>query len=274
MLIDTHCHLDASEFDSDRAQVAEAAWEADVRGVVIPAVEVANFATVRNLASQVPGGAYALGIHPLYVSRAQDSDLDVLRQAIVAAMDDPRFVAIGEIGLDFFVQDIASGTARERQEYFYDAQLALAAEFDLPVLLHVRRSQDVLMKYLRRRTGVRGGIAHAFNGSAQQAHAFVDRGFALGLGGAMTYPRALQIRRHAVDIGLDHLVLETDAPDIPPAWLYEPNRRNSPDQLPRIAGVLAELRGQDVADIAAATTATARRVLPNLATYRRDGPTD
>ncbi|CAM4052804.1 TatD family hydrolase [Bordetella tumulicola] len=265
MLIDTHCHLDAAEFDSDRIQVAESAWAANVRGIVIPAVECANFGTVRNLAAQIPGGAYALGIHPLYVARAQASDLDVLRQAVATALDDPRFVAIGEIGLDFFVAEIASGKPRERQEYFYDAQLALAAEFNLPVLLHVRRSQDVLMKYLRRRTGVPGGIAHAFNGSAQQARTFVDRGFALGLGGAMTYPRALQIRRHAVEIGFDHLVLETDAPDIPPAWLYAPNRRNAPDQLPRIAQVLATLRGQSIADIEATTTATARRVLPRLA---------
>jgi len=265
MFIDTHCHLDASEFDSDRMQVAEAAWSANVRGIVIPAVEVANFATVRNLAAQVKGGAYALGIHPLYVSRAQDADLDTLRQAVSEAMGDPRFVAIGEIGLDFFVPEIASGEPRKRQEYFYDAQLAIAAEFDLPVLLHVRRSQDILLKYLRRRTSVRGGIAHAFNGSAQQAHAFVERGFALGLGGAMTYPRALQIRRHAVDIDLDHLVLETDAPDIPPAWLYAPHRRNSSDQLPRIAQVLAQLRGQSVHDVAVGTTAAARRVLPRLA---------
>lgn len=265
MLIDTHCHLDAPEFERDRMSVAEAAWAADVRRIVIPAVEMDNFGTVRDLAWQVQGGAYALGIHPLYVGRAQDSDLDVLRQAVIAAMDDPRFVAIGEIGLDFFVPEISSGEPRERQEHFYDAQLALAAEFDLPVLVHVRRSQDMVLKYLRRRTGVRSGIAHAFNGSAQQANAFVERGFALGMGGAMTYPRALQIRRHAADIGLEHLVLETDAPDIPPAWLHEPHRRNSPDQLPRIAQALAELRGQQIADIAAATTETAQRIIPRLA---------
>lgn len=265
MLIDTHCHLDAAEFDADRLQVAEAAWAADVRRIVIPAIEVANFDTVRDLSSQIQGGAYALGIHPLFVARARDADLDRLRQAVTAAMGDPRFVAIGEIGLDFFVAEIASGEPRERQEYFYDAQLALAAEFDLPVLVHVRRSQDIVLKYLRRRSGVRSGIAHAFNGSAQQAHAFVERGFALGLGGAMTYPRALQIRRHAAEIGLAHLVLETDAPDIAPAWLREPHRRNAPDQLPRIAQALAELRGQSVSEIAVATSETAQRVIPRLA---------
>ena len=264
MFIDTHCHLDAAEFDADRMSVAQAAWAVGVHGIVIPAVDAANFSTVRDLASRIPGGAYALGIHPLYVNRARDADLEWLRQAVIDALGDPRFVAIGEIGLDFFVPEIASGAPRARQEAFYDAQLALAAEFNLPVLLHVRRSQDILLKYLRRRTGVPGGIAHAFNGSAQQARAFVERGFALGLGGAMTYPRALQIRRHAVDIGLEHLVLETDAPDIPPAWLYAPHRRNSSDQLPRIAQVLAELRGQSVSEIAHATTETAKRVLPRL----------
>ncbi|MVW80692.1 TatD family hydrolase [Bordetella sp. 02P26C-1] len=265
MLVDTHCHLDASEFDADREQVANAAWSAGVKRIVIPAVEVANFSTVCDLAHGIQGGAYALGIHPLFVARARDEDLEFLRQSVISAMDDPLFVAIGEIGLDFFVPEISSGQARERQEYFYDMQLALAAEFDLPVLVHVRRSQDIVLKYLRRRTGVRCGIAHAFNGSAQQAQGFVERGFALGLGGAMTFERALQIRRHAVDIGLEHLVLETDAPDIPPAWLHAPNRRNSPDQLPRIADVLAELRGVDVQEVVRATTSTAYRVIPRLA---------
>ncbi|MBV7485673.1 TatD family hydrolase [Bordetella sp. BOR01] len=264
MLIDTHCHLDAAEFDADRLDVACQAQAAGVRAIVIPAIERGNFTVVRELAHRVAGGAYALGIHPLYVGRAHENDLQALREAVVAALDDPRFVAIGEIGLDFFVPAIAAGEPRARQERFYDAQLALAAEFDLPVLLHVRRSQDILLKYLRRRPGVRGGIAHAFNGSAQQAQAFVERGFALGLGGAMTYPRALQIRRHATGIALDCLVLETDAPDIPPAWLHPPMRRNDPAQLPRIAQVLAELRGADAAEIALATTATARRVLPRL----------
>ncbi|MCD0502224.1 TatD family hydrolase [Bordetella petrii] len=265
MLIDTHCHLDATEFDADRLAVARDAAAGGVHAIVIPAIGRANFATVRELAHRFEGGAYALGIHPLYVGQALDSDLDVLRDAVRAALDDPRFVAIGEIGLDFFVPEIATGEPRARQERFYDAQLALAAEFNLPVLLHVRRSQDILLKYLRRRPGVRGGIAHAFNGSAQQAQAFVERGFALGMGGAMTFTRALQIRRHAVDVGLDHLVLETDAPDIPPAWLHAPDRRNDPAQLPRIAQVLAELRGVDTDTVARATTATARRVLPRLA---------
>ncbi|PTN49370.1 hypothetical protein DAI43_23970, partial [Achromobacter xylosoxidans] len=197
------------------------------------------------------------------VQRASDADLEALRAAVKDALGDPRFVAIGEIGLDFFVPEIASGEPRERQERFYAAQLALAAEFGLPVLLHVRKSQDILLKYLRRHPRI-GGIAHAFNGSAQQAQAFIDQGFALGLGGAMTYERALQIRRHAVDVDLAHLVLETDAPDIPPAWLHPPHRRNAPAELVRIAATLAELRGITPAQVAHATTANAMRVLPRL----------
>jgi len=264
VLIDTHCHLDAGEFDADRNDVARQAQAAGVSAIVIPAVARGNFGVVRDLAHSVPGGAYALGIHPLFVADAGEDDLAALREAVAAAMGDPRFVAVGEIGLDFFVREIADGEPRRRQERFYAAQLAIAAEFGLPVLLHVRRSQDIILKHLRR-SAVRGGIAHAFNGSAQQAAGFVERGFALGLGGAMTYPRALQIRRHAVGVPLEHLVLETDAPDIPPAWLHGERRRNTPAQVRRIAGVLAELRGLSDEQAIAATGATALRVLPRLA---------
>jgi TatD DNase family protein len=265
MLIDTHCHLDAQEFDEDRNQVVAQAVAAGVRAVVIPAIARANFQTVRDLAHAMPGGAYALGIHPLYVGSAWDDDLTTLRAAVEASMDDPRFVAIGEIGLDFFVKEIASGEAREKQERYYAAQLDLAAEFGLPVLLHVRRSQDIVLKHLRRHRGLHGGIAHAFNGSEQQARGFIDLGFALGIGGAMTFPRSLQIRRHARQLGLEHLVLETDAPDIPPAWLHGPDRRNTPGQVAGVAHALADLRETELNAVTAGTAATALRVLPRLA---------
>jgi TatD DNase family protein len=265
MLIDTHCHLDAQEFEQDRSHVVAQAVSAGVRAIVIPAVGRGNFQVVRDLAHAMPGGAYALGIHPLFVGPAWDDDLLALRAAVEAAMDDPRFVAIGEIGLDFFVKDIASGAARDKQERFYAAQLDLAVEFGLPVLLHVRRSQDIVLKHLRRHPGLRGGIAHAFNGSEQQARAFIEQGCALGIGGAMTFPRSLQIRRHAQQWGLENLVLETDAPDIPPAWLHPPDRRNTPAQVAGVAQALAELRGMDPMAVAAATAATALRVLPRLA---------
>ena len=265
MLIDTHCHLDAAEFDADRDDVVADAVTAGVRAIVIPAIERANFDIVRDLAHRVPGGRYALGIHPLYVHRAQDADLRHLREAIERALPDPRFVAIGEIGLDFFVKDIASGPARDKQERFYRAQLDLAVEFGLPLLLHVRRSQDILLKYLRRLPHSPGGIAHAYNGSDQQTDAFIAHGFALGVGGEMTYERSRQIRRHAATRAIEHLVLETDSPDIAPAWLTAENRRNTPAQVRGVAQALAALRETSVEEIVSGTGGSAQRVLPRLA---------
>jgi TatD DNase family protein len=268
MWIDTHCHLDAPEFDADRDAVVARAVAAGVAGIVIPAVEAANFQAVRGLAGR-HGAAYGLGIHPLCVDRAAEGDLEILRQALALHAADPRLVAVGEIGIDHFVP----GLDRGKQEAFYAAQLKLARQAGLPVILHVRRSADTLLKHLRR-IDVPGGIAHAFNGSDQQAKAFVDLGFKLGFGGALTFDRALQIRRLAQTLPLGALVLETDSPDIPPHWLYRTaaeraqglaTARNEPGELPRIAQVLAELRGLPLQALAEATTANAHAALPRLA---------
>jgi TatD DNase family protein len=269
MWIDTHCHLDAAEFEPDRAAVLAGARAAGVVMIVLPAVEVANLGRVRELA-HTHGLAYALGIHPLYVDRAADADLDRLWQVLQAQRDDPRLVAVGEIGLDHFVP----GLDRARQARFYEAQLKFARDLGLPVILHVRRSADALLKGLRR-FDVHGGIAHAFNGSAQQAAAFVERGFRLGFGGAMTFDRALQIRSHAREVPAQVPVLETDAPDMPPQWLYRTaaeretegtgQARNAPSELPRIAATLAELRGWSLAETAERTRANAVAALPRLA---------
>ena len=272
MWIDTHCHLDADEFDADRDAVRQAALAAGVTRCVIPAVQRAHWADVAQLAER-HGDAYALGIHPLYVPQAQEADLLALDQALHERAGDPRLVAVGEIGLDFFVPELCTLEMRERQWFFYTAQLKLAQQHGLPVILHVRRSADLLLKGLRQ-SPVVSGIAHAFNGSHQQAQAFVDMGFALGFGGTLTYERSLQLRRLACDLPLSALVLETDAPDIPPHWLYQtaeqrslgtPQGRNSPAELPRMAQVLADLRGLSLPDLATATMANACRVLPKLA---------
>ena len=267
MWIDSHCHLDAAEFDLDRDAVIARARAAGVTQIVVPAVQRANFDAVRRLA-HAHGFVYALGIHPLYVERALDDDLRHLHGTIAQHRHDPRLVAVGEIGLDHFVP----GLDRARQERFYAAQLTLARAFDLPVILHVRKSADILLKHLRA-TPVRGGIAHAFNGSAQQAQAFVALGFKLGFGGALTFERALQIRRLAQTLPMDAIVLETDAPDIAPHWLYRtaPQRaagersRNEPGELPRIAQTLAELRGLTLPALAGMTSANVRAALPGLA---------
>jgi TatD DNase family protein len=258
MLIDTHCHLDAAEFDADRDRVVADAVAAGVAAIVVPAVAVGNFDTVRQLSRRHASVRYALGIHPLLVDAAIDADLHELRRAVAACIDDPCFVGIGEIGLDHFVP----GLDRERQQRFLVEQLKLARDFDLPVILHVRRAQDQVLRELRR-LRPRSGIAHAFNGSEQQARLFVELGCALGFGGAMTFERALQIRRLAVALPAHACVLETDAPDIPPAWLNR--RRNAPAELPAIARAFASLRGETEQQVLAATGANAVRVLPRLA---------
>lgn len=266
MLIDTHCHLDAREFEPDRADVIRRATDAGVRHIVIPAVAPYNFGRVRDLAHQFPGGAYALGIHPICIPNAKTEDLETLERAIEKAMDDPRFVAVGEIGLDFFIPELKEPDMRRKQEEFYEAQLKLADTYRLPVILHVRRSQDRILKYLRRRPDIHG-IAHAFNGSFDQAQEFVKLNFVLGAGGAMTFSRALQIRRLVTELPLENWVLETDAPDIPPAWLTSADEnapRNEPAHVARIAQVLAELRQTSIDDVLHVTSTNVKRVFPRL----------
>ncbi|GAB2476227.1 TatD family hydrolase [Comamonas humi] len=267
MWIDTHCHWDAPELDADRDALREQARAVGVGHCVIPAVERGNWQTVRELAQRF-GDSYALGIHPLYTGRAHEDDIAALDALLHECHDDPRLVAVGEIGLDFFVP----GLDAERQTWFYEQQLGLARRHGLPVLLHVRKSSDQLLKALRARPAI-GGIAHAFNGSAQQAAHFVDQGFALGFGGALTYDRALHLRRLAQDLPADSIVMETDAPDIPPHWLYTTAEqraqgaaqgRNTPAELPRIAAELAQLRRVDLDGWRRQTTANACRVLPRL----------
>lgn len=273
--IDTHCHLDAPEFAHDAAVVRARARERGVRHCVLPAVQAADFERVRTLAHEF-GDSYALGIHPLYVKNAADDDLARLDAALTRHRDDPRLVAVGEIGLDYFVPELMQSPLRERQEYFYVEQLKLARQHGLPVILHVRRSADMLLKGLRA-VGNGGyqwqGIAHAFNGSLQQAQAFIALGLKLGFGGALTYERAQNLRRLAAELPLEAIVLETDAPDMPPHWLYrtaeqrsngEAQGRNEPGELPRIAQVLAELRRQPIERIAGASTASACLALPGI----------
>jgi len=278
--IDTHCHLDAPEFlESNRLLAQELHALAAIKGVahcVIPAVEVGNFDGVRTLA-RAWGYSYCLGIHPLYVARASDADLATLDDQLAQGRGDPRLVAVGEIGLDYFVPALSRSPLREKQEHFYRAQLKLARKHDLPVVLHVRRSADRLLKHLRE-TGQGGyrwrGIAHAFNGSDVQAQAFIDLGFKLGFGGAVTFERALQLRHLASTLPLDAIVLETDAPDMPPHWLYTTAADraagakqgvNSPAELPRIAAVVAQLRGISLQTLAEATTRNTCIALPKIA---------
>lgn len=262
MWIDTHCHLDAHEFGAESLDVARRAGALGVGMIVIPAVEAAAFDGARDLAAGAPNASYALGIHPIFVPRATDEDLAFLRERVEQSLSDPRFVAIGEIGLDYFIPMLCEPDMRAKQERFFREQLRIARDFDLPVLTHVRRSQDQVLKHVRQIRPA-GGIAHAFNGSFQQAQNFIDLGFHLGFGGAMTFTRALQIRRLAAELPLDAIVLETDAPDIAPAWVHP--GRNSPEELPRIGRMLAELRGIAEDEVRAASMRAALAAMPRLA---------
>lgn len=253
MLIDSHCHLDAAEFDGDRAAVLASARAAGVAGFLVPAVELAGFSGVAELAAAEADVAPAYGIHPLFVARAAESDLEALEDWLAR----PETVAVGEIGLDGYVPDLP----RERLERFCERQLQLAERHGLPVVLHVRRAVEDIIRLLRRRS-LPGGIAHAFNGSRQQADVLIAMDFALGFGGAMSFAGSRRIRELATTLPLEAIVLETDAPDIPPEWAQ--GRRNEPRNLARYAEILADLRGIPVEEVAAATSANARRAIPGL----------
>lgn len=254
-LIDTHCHLDAGEFDADRDAVYARAQAAGVALQIIPAVAAANFDSVAATCRRYPGCLPAWGLHPMYIHVHDDGHLKLLRQRI----ETWRPVAVGEIGLDLFLPGLDYAT----QERYFVAQLKLAREYDLPVLLHCRRANDQVLKHLRR-IPVRG-IAHAFSGSRQQAEAFLALGFKLGFGGAFTWPRATRLQALARELPLEAIVLETDSPDIPPAWVGK--RRNEPAALARIAAELARLRGLSIAEVAQTTRANAEEVLGELGAH-------
>ncbi len=256
MFIDTHCHLDAAEFGGTQADIVRDAGTAGVGRIIVPSVACSNFEAVRELCKQYPNCAPAYGIHPMYTDAATQHDLDVLRDYL--RQHQP--VAVGEIGLDFFIPHYD----QVRQEHFFVEQLKLARDFDLPVLLHIRRAQDTILKHLRQ-IKVRGGIAHAFNGSRQQADEFIKLGFKLGFGGAMTYTRATRLRELAATLPLDSIVLETDAPDIPPDFL-ERGLPNEPKYLPRMAQTLAELRGMTLEEVAHITSANVSSLFPGFPT--------
>ena len=260
--VDTHCHLDAPEFLNSLPKIVSKSVSKSIKAILLPTVQASDWEQAKNLANQygkdIPGLVYTLGIHPLYINKAQENDIGILKNQIEQSLDDSKFVGIGEIGLDYFIE----GLDPQRQEYFFHTQLDLAQQFHLPVILHVRRSQDAILKALRKRK-VPGGIAHAFNGSHQQAEQFIELGFKLGFGGAATYDRALQIRRLLQELPLESIVTETDAPDIPPAWLKEEGGQfNEPALLPRIARQLADIRGISEEVFSKAVWQNAMHVLP------------
>ena len=258
MFVDTHCHLD---FLPQPAQQAEQARKQGVGVIVVPAVEPSNFEAVRELAHSLPGVGYCLGLHPCSVNGLEEQALVLLKNQLEAHHADPRLLAVGEIGLDLFEQ----GLRQDRMNHFFIEQLRLARHYELPVVLHVRKAQDQVLAGLRR-FGIRQGIAHAFNGSEQQAQAYVTQGLVLGFGGAMTYTRALRIRHLASWLSEDDWVLETDSPDISPEWRAK-DEPNQPKEIVGIAHCMAGLRGCSIEDVGRASSANALRALPRLSTF-------
>lgn len=248
-LVDSHCHLDVDAFDGDRAAVVDRARAAGVGRQVVPAIAAAEWSKLGEVCGSFEGLHAAYGLHPLYLDAHRDEDLKALSERI----ESERPVAVGECGLDFFVE----GLDRERQQYFFDGQLRLAVEHDLPVIVHARRAVDAVIATFRRVPGVRG-VVHSFSGSPEQARQLWDLGFLVGLGGPVTYDRANRLRRLAAEMPLEHLLLETDAPDQPDA--DHRGQRNEPARLVRVLDTIAQLRDEAPETIAAATTANAKRL--------------
>ncbi|HMN34950.1 MAG TPA: TatD family hydrolase [Chiayiivirga sp.] len=255
-LTDSHCHIDAPEFDADRAELLARAAAAGVTRIIAPAISAAGWPRLREIARAFPQVAPAWGLHPMYLAEHRPEHIAHLREWV----ERERPVAIGECGLDFFVAGLDPDTQRE----FLIGQLRLAREFDLPVILHARRAVDEVTALLRRIGGLRG-VVHSFSGSRQQAETLCGMGFLLGIGGPVTYDRANRLRSLAATLPISHLLLETDAPDQPDSAIR--GQRNEPARLRAIAEAIAELRGETVEHVVrqTATNAAALFNLPGTA---------
>lgn len=250
-LIDTHTHLDFPEFDADRTHLLDNAAARGVERMVVLGVFQGNFQRVWDLACADERLVAALGLHPIYLDQHRPEHVLELRQWLERLHGDRRLCAVGEFGLDYYVETLD----RQRQQDLFEAQLQMACDFDLPALLHVRRSHAQVIATLKRYKPGRAGVIHAFAGSYEEAREYIKLGFKLGLGGAATWPQALRLRKTIARLPLDSIVLETDSPDMAPAMF--PGLRNSPEHLPEIADALAGLMGVDAQLLAEASTGNA-----------------
>ena len=248
-LVDTHCHLDVPEFDADREAVVARARAAGVTRQIVPAIEASTWPALREAGAQDPGLFPAYGLHPLLLASHREEHLRELR----AWIERERPVAIGECGLDYWVEDLD----RDLQSTYFDAQLRIARDFDLPVVVHARRAVDAVIAAIRRVGNLRG-VIHSYPGSEQQAKQLADLGFLIGIGGPVTYARANRVRRVAASVPIETLLLETDAPDQPNS--DRRGERNEPACMTRVLEVIAELRNEEPAFIADATTRNAERL--------------
>ncbi len=248
-LIDSHVHLDDSRLADDYPAVLQRAAEAGIYAMIVPAVQRQSWPRLRQICLDCPQAWPSYGLHPYFIAQHQLSDLDDLRDWI--SREQP--VAVGECGLDYH----RSVLDHALQIDFYSAQLQIAREFDLPVIIHATHAVDDVTKYIRR-SGHHKGVIHSFNGSLQQAKILIDLGYLLGFGGAATYARATRIRSLITQLPLDSLLLETDAPDQAPQAYH--GQRNEPGYLIDVIKTFAECRSEDQETIAAATSKNAERL--------------
>lgn len=250
-LIDTHCHIDLDAFSSDRQSVIERAINVGVKSFIVPAVTADRWQPLITFAGQYPFVHFALGLHPYFIDSHSAKDLEELEQLL----DQEPVVAVGEIGLDYFDKALD----KDKQRFYFEAQVNLADKYELPIIVHARKSHDDIAQILKKKDFSRGGIMHAFNGSIQQAELFIDMGFKLGFGGMLTYERSTRLRELARALPDHAIVLETDAPDMTVA--SHQGQRNSPEYLPEVLTSLAEIRNQPIDRLAKLTTENAQRVL-------------
>lgn len=253
-LIDTHTHLDFPDFDADRELVLDNASAQGVERVVVLGVHQANWQRVWDLALADARVYAALGLHPVYLEEHRPEHLQAMGDWLDRLRGHPKLCALGEFGLDYYLKELD----RERQQSLFEAQLKLALDFDLPVLLHVRHSHAAVIATLKRFKLPRAGVIHAFAGSWEEAREYLKLGFKLGLGGAPTWPQALKLRKVLPQLPLDAVVLETDSPDMAPS-MY-PGMRNSPEHLPEIARELARVMDVEIEVLAQASSRNAAQV--------------
>jgi TatD DNase family protein len=251
--IDSHSHIDFTEFDADRPQVIARAIETGVSDIIVSSTTAIRWPLVKKVVLDNPPHCHAAyGLHPMFMQKHDSAHLDQLKHWLI----NNNAVAVGEIGLDFFIHEIGENDKAVQIEIFV-GQLEIAKEYNLPVIIHARKSLDIVLKYLRQFPGLCGSI-HSFSGSAQQAKQLIELGFYLGFGGPVTYSRATRLRKLLVDLPLDALLLETDSPDQPDALHH--GKRNEPAYLINIATDIAKLRGIELAKLASITTHNAKKL--------------
>ena len=249
-IIDTHCHIDVAAFDPDRQQVIENCRALDINDLIVPAIQASDWPSLISICTQYQGLHLTLGLHPVFIEQHTAEDIDKLDDLINLYQP----VAIGEIGLDFYIKD----TDKQEQIKYFEQQLSIAKDHRLPVVLHVRKAHDEVIRLLKKYKLDGGGTCHAFNGSLQQAKEYIKLNFKLGFGGTLTYDKASKIHKLAQEIPLDAIVMETDAPDM--SGSRHKGQRNSPEYIIDAIDSLAKLKGIENSEVIRQTTENAKQI--------------